>query len=277
MWHFPIFAFARVSELAQGSLFFKFLLGVTILLASIGSYFFIERPARNKQNKFKFISSIILIVISLLIFVNIKVILNKGFENRFFISETYKLDSKDYIEQNRKFELNYNYDNYDNRKNVLIVGNSHAEDILEIFSKTNFSSRIYFNLTSPKIRKKKDYNFQLPYLYQFLIEGRKINNKNSKIIFDHLKKQFDKSDLIILTTQYEPRDIIILDKLIKLILNERKRIIIFDNALEQKVKTVNEFNRLDYYVFKNDNFPKKDELIEIEKKMYKDLENKKYK
>ena len=211
----------------------------------------------------------------MLIFVNIKVILNKGFENRFFISETYKLDSKDYIEQNRKFELNYNYDNYDNRKNVLIVGNSHAEDILEIFSKTNFSSRIYFNLTSPKIRKKKDYNFQLPYLYQFLIEGRKINNKNSKIIFDHLKKQFDKSDLIILTTQYEPRDIIILDKLIKLILNEKKRIIIFDNALEQKVKTVNEFNRLDYYVFKNDNFPKKDELIEIEKKMYKDLEKKK--
>ena len=65
-----------------------------------------------------------------------------------------------------------------------------------------------------------------------------------------MKKQFDKSDLIILTTQYEPRDIIILDKLIKLILNERKRIIIFDNALEQKVKTVNEFNRLDYYVFK---------------------------
>ena len=202
----------------------------------------------------------------MLIFVNIKVILNKGFENRFFISETYKLDSKDYIEQNRKFELNYNYDNYDNRKNVLIVGNSHAEDILEIFSKQILVVEYIFNLTSPKIRKKKDYNFQLPYLYQFLIEGRKINNKNSKIIFDHLKKQFDKSDLIILTTQYEPRDIIILDKLIKLILNERKRIIIFDNALEQKVKTVNEFNRLDYYVFKNDNFPKKDELIEIEKK-----------
>ena len=68
---------------------------------------------------------------------------NKGFEKRFFISETYKLDSKDYIEQNRKFELNYNYDNYDHRKNVLIVGNSHAEDILEIFSKTNLTNEIF--------------------------------------------------------------------------------------------------------------------------------------
>ncbi len=275
LWHYPIFAFARISEFIHGNLIFKFFLGVVILVASISSYYFIEQPARNKKYKFKHILSFILISISLLVLVNAKVISNKGFEKRFFISETYKLDSKDYIEQNRKFELNYNYDNYDHRKNVLIVGNSHAEDILEIFSKTNLTNEIYFNLTSPKVRKKKDYNFQLPYLYEFLIEKKGKNSKNFKIVFDHLKKQFEKADLIILTTQYEPRDIIILDKLLKLLIYENKKTIIFDNALEQKVKTVNELNRLDYFVFKNKKFPKKDELKNIEQKMYQDLENKK--
>ena len=35
-------------------------------------------------------------------------------------------------------------------KNILIVGNSHADDILEILSKTNLTDKIYFNLISPK-------------------------------------------------------------------------------------------------------------------------------
>ncbi len=31
-----------------------------------------------------------------------------------------------------------------NKKNILIIGNSHAEDALEILSKTNFKNKIYF-------------------------------------------------------------------------------------------------------------------------------------
>ncbi len=82
LWHYPIFSFARISEFTQGSLFKKFLLGIIIALVSIFSYYFIERPFRNRHYKFKIIFSIIIIFISFLLVLNIYVIQKKGLKNR---------------------------------------------------------------------------------------------------------------------------------------------------------------------------------------------------
>jgi peptidoglycan/LPS O-acetylase OafA/YrhL len=82
LWHYPIFAFARISEFTQGSLFKKFLLGIIIALVSIFSYYFVERPFRNRHYKFKIIFSIIIIFISFLLVFNIYVIKKKGLKNR---------------------------------------------------------------------------------------------------------------------------------------------------------------------------------------------------
>ena len=49
LWHYPIFTFARITEFSQGSLLNKLLLGIIILVLSIFSYYFIERPTRNKS------------------------------------------------------------------------------------------------------------------------------------------------------------------------------------------------------------------------------------
>ena len=51
-------------------------------------------------------------------------ILKKGSENRFYTSSTYKLSNLTHENENNQFELDYNYDDYNSRKNVLIVGNS---------------------------------------------------------------------------------------------------------------------------------------------------------
>lgn len=59
LWHYPIFAFDRITEFAQGNLFKKLLLGIIIVILSILSYYFIEQPARNNKNKFKVILSLI--------------------------------------------------------------------------------------------------------------------------------------------------------------------------------------------------------------------------
>jgi len=82
LWHYPIFAFSRITEFTQGSLFKKLLLGAIIIIISVFSYYFIERPAKNKKNKFKFIISFILISISVLVIVNINIILKDGYKNR---------------------------------------------------------------------------------------------------------------------------------------------------------------------------------------------------
>ena len=271
LWHYPIFAFARITDFTQGSLFNKLLLGIIIIILSVFSYYFIERPARNKKNKFKVVLSLILILIFVLVIANINIIQKNGYKDRFYITKNYELDRGKYDLENLNFEKNYNYEDYNYRKNVLIVGNSHAEDILEIFSKTNLIDRIYFNLTSPKIRTD-DINFQVRYLYKFLKEKKAIIDGSNDYFYNHLKKQYDFADLIILSTRYKDGDLNILENLIKILKEDNKKIIIFDNALEQTYRSV--FNRLDFYVYLNKKLPNKNDLKKIEENMFLDLKNK---
>lgn len=271
LWHYPIFTFYEITGFSQGSLFKKLLLGIIISALSIFSYYFIERPARNKNNKFKVIISLILILISVLVIVNINIIQKDGYKDRFYITTNYELDIKKYRLEDRNFAINYNFDDYDDRKNVLTVGNSHAQNILAILSKTNLVDRIYFNLTSPKISNGA-YNFQISYLYKFLTEKKAIIDGYNGDFYNHLKKQYDNADLIILATQYYEPDLNILDSLIKILQKNNKKIIIFDNALVQSMRAG--LNRLDYYVYINKKLPNKNDLKYIEENMFLDLKNK---
>jgi peptidoglycan/LPS O-acetylase OafA/YrhL len=82
LWHYPIFVFSRITEFNQGSLFNKLLLGIILIIISIFSYYFIERPARKKKNKFKVIISLISILISALVIANINIIQKNGYKDR---------------------------------------------------------------------------------------------------------------------------------------------------------------------------------------------------
>ena len=83
LWHYPIFAFARITGFVEGDLFKKIIIAVSVLLLSIFSYFLVEKPARNKNNSFKILCSILSIVFILNIFINLIVINNKGLPNRY--------------------------------------------------------------------------------------------------------------------------------------------------------------------------------------------------
>ena len=65
LWHYPIFAFARITQFAQGSLFNKLLLGIITVILSTFTYYFVERPFRDKKNNFKVLLSLILIPVPL--------------------------------------------------------------------------------------------------------------------------------------------------------------------------------------------------------------------
>ena len=83
LWHYPIFAFARISELTpKGDLFIKLFFGILILILSIFSFFFIERPFRDKKNKFKTLLSLIIISITIVVILNLNIVTNKGFKKR---------------------------------------------------------------------------------------------------------------------------------------------------------------------------------------------------
>ena len=83
LWHYPIFAFARETDFTQGSIIKKLILLIIIMTLSIISYYFIERPFRNKKNKFNTVFILIITSICFLFIINFFVVLNKGFKNRF--------------------------------------------------------------------------------------------------------------------------------------------------------------------------------------------------
>ena len=290
IWHYPIFVFARLSEFIESEkifgntgeiendLFNKIILVLIISVISIFSFYLIEKPFRDKKNKFKIIISLIIISISLLIIFNFYVIKNNGIEDRFYFTKNYSLNKNYYDQERINFEINYNYDNYDDRKNALIVGNSHGEDVLKILSKTNLKNKVYFNLASPRV-KTGDLNFQVSYLYDFLNEKKAVIDSDGFAIvdydgdfFNHLNKQYKNADLIILSTKYSKNDIQLLDALIKKIKKDSKNIIIFNNTLE----TLQKFgiNRLDYFISRKGKFPDKNDLKNIEEQMFKEIKNK---
>jgi hypothetical protein len=270
LWHYPAFVFARVYFIDKG-LYSKIFTGSTILILSIISYFLVEKPARDKRYNFKKIFYPIVLIYIIIIYFNYSFIKNKGFEERFFTSNSYYLSKIQYAFENKNFEINFNYNDYDNRKNVLIVGNSHGENLLEILTRTNYSNQIYFNLVSPTLRKN-DYNFQVSYLYEFLTKNRAIIDYYDGDFNYHLKKQYNKAELILISSNYSNEDLSILDDLFKLLKKDNKKIIIFNQALIQDNNLLN-LSRLDNYVYNNKRLPDENNLKKIEHDMYLDLKN----
>jgi peptidoglycan/LPS O-acetylase OafA/YrhL len=79
LWHYPIFAFSRMANLAPSN---SLLVWVVLILSSTLSYFFIETPARNKNNRFKPMFFIGLSMFGIIILANILTIKNDGFKTR---------------------------------------------------------------------------------------------------------------------------------------------------------------------------------------------------
>jgi peptidoglycan/LPS O-acetylase OafA/YrhL len=135
LWHYPIFALSRIVEFTGGGVFKKLSLGFLILIVSIFSYYFVEKPFRNKNNKFKVIFSLIAIFISVLMIFNFRVIQKDGYPNR--VPEILRGDlSKPWdLLKNQKGETCFGniesckFNTSSNRK-VYIIGDSHMASLM---------------------------------------------------------------------------------------------------------------------------------------------------
>jgi len=136
LWHYPIFAFSRITEFTQGNLFKKLLLGIVIIILSVFSYYFIERPARNKNNKFKVIISLILISISVLVILNINIIQKDGYKKR--LTEVFQKNLSEVsltLLKNQRGETCHEIIggckfNTSSIKKVYIIGDSHMASLM---------------------------------------------------------------------------------------------------------------------------------------------------
>ena len=97
MWHYPIFAFARIKGSMQ-SQYDKVELIILTLILSIISFYLIEKPARNKKKSFKFIIFFIIGAILIITTFSFLTLKTNGFQKR--IPEIIKKNIKIQMEWN---------------------------------------------------------------------------------------------------------------------------------------------------------------------------------
>jgi len=159
LWHYPIFAFIKTTGLVMGSMTFKLLLIPILLICSVISYHFVEKPFRNKKNSIKNILILIFISSLILISYNLYVIYKDGIKNRL----------PKFFQKNLR-ERVVNFYQKDNTQKIVLIGDSHSE-ALEFnlnekikekdLSLISFTTQMYlsdFNYVRRKT-KKIDENF----------------------------------------------------------------------------------------------------------------------
>lgn len=155
MWHYPIFAYADLVQFVEGYdigknlftiLFFIFL----IFAVSIISYFFLEKPFRNKTLKFKYVSLILISILIMCVGLNYYTLKKEGkinFENTEFeslikntmINEECKFysDKKDNFFKEKKQLTRFENCKKKYKKFVLIIGDSHAGNLYNAVAKSS--------------------------------------------------------------------------------------------------------------------------------------------
>ena len=148
LWHYPIFAFDKVSEFSQGEIFLQLLLCLLIIILSILSYFFIEKPARNKNRDYKIVFLNIFIIFIFLIVSNI-VILNKipkYFEENLGTNFGLKKPEADNCKKDKNDDLVCSLNFNINKQKVYLIGDSHARSISLDFKDKIINKDYEFNL-----------------------------------------------------------------------------------------------------------------------------------
>jgi hypothetical protein len=254
LWHYPFFAFARIKydDESIGTIIF---IAVVIFILSIISYYFFEKPFRNKNYRFKTIFSILFLIIIFLVTYNIN-ILN---------SKIHPLLTK-YESEHEEFKINYNYNNFNEKKeNIFIIGDSYSDDLLNLFHYNNELNKKYYFYTA--LGDKINTSYQIKCLKKFLLNKKYTDCENNKFTF--FLTQFNKSDFIILAEGFD--DLSIKENyfadIIKLLKDEtnKKFIIILDDLRGADI--------LDIYLFRNNKLPIYDDLNKLEQNFYTNSKN----
>jgi peptidoglycan/LPS O-acetylase OafA/YrhL len=196
LWHYPIFAFSRIIDINLDDNFSKLILVLITIVLSIFSYFFIERPSRNKNYSFKKILKIIILSVLILLIINILIIFNT--KSKFLIKTNFYQEKPtyQYLTQNNKLCFDRLDDfckfgsNYQNKK-IYLIGDSHLgslsydlEKKLQNFIFIPITSAGYFhfnqNESVNKKTKKIDDNYKK---LNLSINNELLNSKNNIIIF----------------------------------------------------------------------------------------------
>lgn len=202
LWHYPVFAFSRTTDIISGEIINKIFVAFTIIFLSIFTYIFVEKPARNKSNKFIKIFKFIFISYFILIlsFVIKDFILN---DKKLIEYNVLKNDKKNWFKcTNVKNDDYCKFGNYE--KQVYLIGDSHTiplgSDLGKKLNQINYSLvLLYEEAMMYKSDKNKIYKSDKRFKYLknikdsiFIFGGyyQRLNEKHLNSLFEIYEKDF---------------------------------------------------------------------------------------
>ena len=253
LWHYPIFVFATKLNISDGNIFIKLLMGVFVLILSILSYYLIEKPFRGTKIKFKKI--FVFLFLKFLLVLSISV---------YFLNLNFHPFLTKYSDEHKNFELNYDYNNFSDKKNVFIIGNSYADNLLNAFSNDKRLVDNYYFYTA--LADNLGANYQIECLIDFFRENKLICDKN---LFSFLQTQYEKSNYIIFAERFDDGKTFLsddFDKIIEFLKKDKKKFIVF-------LDDISGADMLDIYVHRKGRLPNLDELEELENEFFEKVVN----
>ncbi len=257
LWHFPMFALSRYSFFLKDFLDYL-LLAISLIIISIFSYHFIEKPFRGKRIKLKSFLFIIGTAYFILCIFSLSILQNKGFENRFPDLGKFSLDNQKYFKERRFYENKVGIPSFKiiNKKNILIVGNSHAQDL---FHSLYLNNELFPNYEFSIIKLDNLICFK-----EFLEKNKICKTYASKKI----KNLFKLSDIVMIAQGYEANDnsFKIMDKIITDLKKDKKKVILISQVPNFYFK--NNRTSIDQFYFKYDRMPNSSELMNLEREKF---------
>jgi peptidoglycan/LPS O-acetylase OafA/YrhL len=248
LWHYPIFVFAARLNILDGNIFNKILIVVLVLILSVVSYYFIEKPFRGTKIKFKKV--FVFLLLKFLLVLSICV---------YFINLKFHPFLTKYSGEHENFELNYNYNNFSDKKNVFIIGNSYADNLLNIFSNNKRLVDDYYFYTA--LADNLGANYQIECLDDFFKEKKLICDKN---LFSFLHTQYKKSNYIIFAERFNEGKTYLsddFDKITEFLKKDKKKFIVF-------LDDISGADMLDIYIHRKGRLPNLYELEKLENEFF---------
>ena len=146
LWHYPIFAFVKIESVEMSKINI-IIISLITLIFSIISYYFIERPFRNKKFRFVTFIKYIVFIVFLLIFFSLIVIGKQGRLNKnnivlekYISSPLFESKCKHAIRVNNFLSDSFFNKRFNNCKKefgkfILILGDSYSLDLFNSISK----------------------------------------------------------------------------------------------------------------------------------------------
>ena len=178
LWHYPIFAFSRVTEIVLENKIGKIFLIPILFILSIISYNLIEKPFRNRKYNFR---KLLIILISFIIFIlslNLYVINKDGLKSRI---------PKIFQNELTKTVLKKDFYQTENSQKIVLIGDSHGTVLLHHLNEEAKKNNLSLFRFEP-FMYLKDFN-------RVDRKTKKVNNLSKEKIDEFL---MDNSNLIVI-------------------------------------------------------------------------------